>query len=86
MVCRRCQRKGDFKAYCFTKLEISALVEVSLVSALLNTVEDETNTSCTAQIKLNWQNTVFKLDTGAGIVWTFTDFVESHRTIPQVSG
>ena len=35
-VCRCCQRKGHFQAYCFTKLEeISAPEEVNLDSALL---------------------------------------------------
>ena len=65
-MCRRCQRKEHFKAYCLTKLEeISAPVEVSLDFAFLNTAEDETNTSWIAQIKLSGQDTVFKLDTGA---------------------
>ena len=63
-MCRRCQRKGHYKAYCFTKLEeISIPEEVSLDSAFLNTVEDETNTSLIAQIKLKGQDTVFKLVT-----------------------
>ena len=45
-VCRRCQQKGHYKAYCFTKLEkISTPEEVGLDSAFLNTVVDETNTS-----------------------------------------
>ena len=40
---------------------------MSLDSAFLNTVEDKTNTSWTAQIKLNGQDTVFKLDRGAEV-------------------
>ena len=67
-MCRCCQQKGHFKTYCFTKLEeISVPEEVSLDFAFLNTVVDETNTSWTAQIKLNGQDTVFKLDTGAEV-------------------
>ena len=86
-VCRRCQRKGHFKAYCFTKLEeISAPEEVSLDSAFLNTVEDETNTSWTAQIKLNGQDTVFKLDTGAevsAVTQATCQNLGIHLSVPQ---
>ena len=64
-MCWRCQQKGHYKAYCFTKLEeILISEEVSLDSAFLDTVEDETNTSLIAQIKLKEQDTVYKLDTG----------------------
>ena len=67
-ICRRCQRKGHYSAYCFTKLEeITAPEESNLDSAFLNTLEDKTDASWTVQIKLNGQNTVFKLDTGAEV-------------------
>ena len=67
-MCRRCQRKGHYSAYCYTKLEeISVPEESSLDSAFLNTVENNTDTSWITQIKLNGHNTVFKLDTGAEV-------------------
>ena len=67
-ICRRCQQKGHYSAYCFTKLEeITVPEESSLDSTFLNTLEDKTDTSWTVQIKLNGQNTVFKLDTGAEV-------------------
>ena len=86
-VCRRCQRKGHYSAYCFTKLEeISVPEESSLDSAFLNTVEDDTNTSWIAQIKLNGQDTMFKLDTGAEVSAVTQDTYQSlgmQLTTPQ---
>ena len=66
--CRCCQRKGHYIAYCFTKIdEITTPEESSLDTAFLNTLEDKTDTSWIVTIKLNGQNTVFKLDTGAEV-------------------
>ena len=67
-MCQHFQCKGHYSTYCFTKLEeIAVLEESNLDSAFLNTVEDNTNTSWMTQIKLNGQDTVFKLNTGAEV-------------------
>ena len=57
-----------YSTYCFTNLEeITTPEESSLDSAYLNTLEDKTDAFWIVQIKLNGQNIVFKLDTGAEV-------------------
>ena len=66
VICHRCNKKGHFKAQCFSK-NVSSANEVSLETAYLDTMTTGQQSSWTAKVKIEGKDIQFKLDTGAEV-------------------
>ena len=65
--CHRCNKKGHYSSQCFTKRMSEVSSENVLDTAFLDTVGGEQTSAWFTTIKLNEQETRFKLDTGAEV-------------------
>lgn len=65
--CYKCNRKGHFSAFCFSKTVAEITGEQSLDSAFLGTLQGGTPSSWSTTLLLNGEEVPFKLDTGAEV-------------------
>ena len=65
MICHKCNKKGHYSSVCRSKAVATVSEEQLENSSFLDTIHEIKGTSWTAPIKINSQETLFKLDTGA---------------------
>ena len=65
MTCHKCSKKGHYSAVCRSKSLTTVAEDQQDNSTFLDTIHETKGTSWTAPIKINDQEIVFKLDTGA---------------------
>ena len=66
MTCHKCKKKGHYSSVCHSKaVDTFSEEQDSGNDGFLDTIHETKGTSWTAPIKINGQEIVFKLDTGA---------------------
>ena len=65
MICHKCSKKGHYSSVCCSKGVATVSEEQQENSGFLDTISETKGTSWTTPIKINGQEIVFKLDTGA---------------------
>ena len=65
MICHKCSKKGHYSSVCYSKSLATVLENQKENSTFLDTIHETKGTSWTAPIKVNNQEIVVKLDTGA---------------------
>ena len=85
--CHRCNKKGHYSTQCLTK-QVSAVTSESLLdTAFLDMVTTKQSSAWFATLKLNDQETNFKLDTGAEVTAiseeAYRNIRKPHLTAPE---
>ena len=65
VICHKCSKKGHYSSVCHSKAVATVSEDQQEYSSFLDTIHETKGTSWTAPIKINGQEIVFKLDTGA---------------------
>jgi len=65
VTCHKCSKKGHYSSVCRSKSLATVSEEQQRNNSFLDTIYETKGTSWTAPIKINGQEIVFKLDTGA---------------------
>ena len=65
VICHKCNKKGHYSSVCRSKAVATVSEEQLENSSFLDTIHEIKGTSWTAPIKINSQEMLFKLDTGA---------------------
>ena len=65
VICHKCKKKGHYSSVCRSKAVATLSEESPVDNGFLDTIHETKGTSWTAPIKINGQEIVFKLDTGA---------------------
>ena len=65
VICHKCSKKGHYSSVCRSKAVTTVSEEQQENSGFLDTISETKGTSRTTPIKINGQEIVFKLDTGA---------------------
>ena len=80
VTCHKCSKKGHYSPVCCSKA-VAMVSEVQENSSFLDTIHETAGTSWIAPIKIDGQEIVFKLDTGAEATAMSTKTFETLKNI-----
>ena len=81
VICHKCNKKGHYSLVCCSKAVATVSEDQQEKSSFLDTIHETKGTSWTAPIKINGQEIVLKLDTGAEVTAVFAKTFKTLKNI-----